>query len=614
MISPSIEPYSPNLIWLVVVGYIIAFILAFGIGANDCANSFGTSVGAKVLTIKQACILATIFEIAGASLIGYTVSDTIRKGILDLSQYKNQELDLMLGCISALSASAVWLILATFLNMPISGTHSIVGATVGFSLAVKGLNGIQWIQILKIGSSWFISPVLSGLISSLIYLFIYYAILIRKNPTEAGLLCLPFFYGFTAIVNIFSIVHNGPRLLYMDNLPFWLAVVISLSAGFVIMALVQLFLVPWQRKVMKKRRASAQVNFSIGESADPTPNASPSKMNNRLSQLSNDDKQLSVISECAEMLPLSPNETTTKNIKYTFCENSVTPSKCVKCNQDQLYCKCKETSNNIVPKTQQNLENNKKKDSTTAQKHIKLLENETTTLMTPNTSTMLLISDKKTSASSATLQNDNQILDSSHANGNHNTQPNHPFEEIEATQQPEVTRLFSFLQIMTAIFGSFAHGGNDVSNAIGPLIALWLIYTEGTVEQKSETPIFILLYGGLGITAGLWILGRRVIQTVGTDLTKITPTTGFSIELGSAFTVLLASKIGIPISTTHCKVGSVVFVGMASAVTTKVGSPTKVVDMGLFRNIIYAWIITVPMTAALSAGCMVALRSIAYSF
>lgn len=165
----------------------------------------------------------------------------------------------------------------------------------------------------------------------------------------------------------------------------------------------------------------------------------------------------------------------------------------------------------------------------------------------------------------------------------------------------KVENIFSFLQILTAIFGSFAHGGNDVSNAIGPLVAIWLIYSEGTVSTTGETPFFILLFGGVGIAVGLCVWGRRVIKTIGEDLTKITPSTGFSIEIGSSMTVLLASKIGFPISTTHCKVGSVVFVGC-------VNSSRDGVDWTLFRHIVFAWIITVPIAAFLSAGIMFGLR------
>lgn len=189
---------------------------------------------------------------------------------------------------------------------------------------------------------------------------------------------------------------------------------------------------------------------------------------------------------------------------------------------------------------------------------------------------------------------------------------------------PEASQLFSFLQILTAIFGAFAHGGNDVSNAIGPLVSLWLIGTTGVVSEKAATPLWILFYGGVGISLGLCILGRRVIKTMGEDLTRITPSrfeclcspvsplmvcsthgelflcSGFCIEIGSAFTVLVASNVGIPISTTHCKVGSVVFVGRFRS--------RENVDWHLFRNIILAWLVTLPVTGGISAAIMAGLQ------
>lgn len=170
-------PYSDSIVWMVVLGFIIAFVLAFGIGANDVANSFGTSVGAGVLTIRQACVLATICEISGAVLIGelntasiqlatycyqifvgYKVSDTVRKGILETDMYSDSEVELLLGFLSALGSSAVWLLIATFFKLPISGTHSIVGSTIGFSLVARGTAGMQWH---KLGNCYLICRKLS---------------------------------------------------------------------------------------------------------------------------------------------------------------------------------------------------------------------------------------------------------------------------------------------------------------------------------------------------------------------------------------------------------------------------------------------------------------------
>jgi sodium-dependent phosphate transporter len=143
--------------WLVIWGFIIAFVLAFGIGANDVANSFGTSVGSKVLTLKQACILATIFEILGAILIGAKVSGTIRKGIVNPMEFEGDEITLMLGYVSALTGCCIWLIVATILNLPVSGTHSIVGATVGMAIVSKGFGVVKWLEVGRIGKNFILA-------------------------------------------------------------------------------------------------------------------------------------------------------------------------------------------------------------------------------------------------------------------------------------------------------------------------------------------------------------------------------------------------------------------------------------------------------------------------
>ncbi|XP_050503519.1 sodium-dependent phosphate transporter 1 [Diabrotica virgifera virgifera] len=312
-----LEPYNPDDVWLIVLGFLIAFVLAFGIGANDVANSFGTSVGSKVLTIFQACCLATVFEISGSILIGYKVSDTMRKGILDINMYKDAEKELMLGSISALTASATWLIVATFFKLPISGTHSIVGATVGYSLVLRGSQGVQWKTLGKIVGSWFISPVFSGITSCILLWIIKRFILTRPDPLEAGLMSLPLFYSFTILINIFSIVHDGPKLLHMDNIPLWMASTISVSIGIFVMVITWLFVVPWQRKVIKEQEVKEEklaVNFNIGESSDTSPEGSPNRKLNRNSACL--ERQLTVISESTELQQLDQNRITAA--KYIF--------------------------------------------------------------------------------------------------------------------------------------------------------------------------------------------------------------------------------------------------------------------------------------------------------
>ncbi|XP_036326169.1 sodium-dependent phosphate transporter 1-A-like [Rhagoletis pomonella] len=805
------DALSPDLLWMVILGFLIAFVLAFGIGANDVANSFGTSVGSGVLTIRQACVLATICEISGAVLIGYKVSDTMRKGILEVGLYEGSEDELMLGCVAALASSAIWLLVATFLKLPISGTHSIVGSTIGFSLVARGTQGLKWSTLGTIVGSWFISPVMSGLVSILLFLAIRKFILRASDPLKAGFRSLPIFYGVTFFINVISVVLDGPKLLYMDNIPTWIAICSSIALGLIVALLTQLIVVPIQkRKIAKQLRAQNPVKFNFEDSVESSPSGSPKK-NRRPLSLVSDGKQLPAIAEITELVSLTDNSpktfklapyglnknghVTTPNNGYTGDGYKINPE-IIKKAEDLLGKASLDntdltiTSLNFIDEQYQNgngigafqygnknnnttalLSNGRDKgsqlqdyfekgvksplldaksiehshelpqqlqqlDSTQSPKsaannNITLTAMDTTTNTTKpaiipaptpcsnaipaagdaNKSITDVVVTKATTttaestAASTTAKKDLKVVESgsslemmisSTLSPNSSKVPLieskeliHDFKQSDGApthndeESEEVSMLFSFLQILTATFGSFAHGGNDVSNAIGPLIALYMIYREGSVMQKAESPIYILIYGGIGISVGLWLWGRRVIETIGNDLTKITSSTGFTIEVGAAITVLLASKIGLPISTTHCKVGSVVFVGHVSGkghrpaandataksglskeasmeggvvtsstattpttnvneicskmgatvssstsanaiangsggveviaggdggVTGVVGTAANAavgaVDWHLFRNIAYAWIVTVPVTALLSAGIM----------
>ncbi|XP_059474530.1 sodium-dependent phosphate transporter 1 isoform X2 [Neocloeon triangulifer] len=539
------QEWCKDVAWVLVAGFLVAFFLAFGTGANDVANTFGTSVGSGVISLRNACIVATVFEILGAALIGYKVSDTMRKGILDVNEYIGHEKELMMGCLSALTGSAVWLIVATYYKLPISGTHSIVGATVGFSLVARGPSGITWSKLLTIVASWFVSPVLSGLMSAALFMLIRYFIIRRPRPLIPGLRALPLIYGVTIIVNVFSIFHDGPKLLHFDKIPLWGSIVASLSIGVAVSLVVQCFVVPYLRKSI--------IESSRDHSPQQSKNISVEDMG-----------KLGVITENIEITALSAANQLKANGNSKATNGFIM--------SDKVVTKIGENGDAPVAQLQGGLNSG---NVTPAYG------------LSPNSSAVPLIRERV-----LTIQ-DPEAANGNLANG-----------KAEVHDPPEVGRLFSFLQILTATFGSFAHGGNDVSNAIGPLVALWMIFKDSSVHQNAETPLAILLYGGVGISLGLWIWGRRVIQTIGEDLAAITPSTGFTIEIGAAFTVLLASKIGLPISTTHCKVGSVVFVGWMS-------SEEKGVDWKLFRNIIFAWLVTLPVAGSLSAACMFLLTRLA---
>ncbi|KIH52359.1 phosphate transporter family protein [Ancylostoma duodenale] len=213
--SRSHNPATHSVLWALIVGIILAFLLGAGMGGNDVANAFGTSVGSGVLTVIKAYILASIFETLGAVLVGWSVTDTMRKGVVDTDQYLNNPKELMLGQVAILGGCAAWLLIATVLKMPVSTTHSLVGATLGFSIVLRGLNGIRWMKIVNIGTdtviSWFLSPALSGTISVILYMIVDFAVLRRDNPFECGLRALPVFYFVCIAFNVLMVTWDGSR-------------------------------------------------------------------------------------------------------------------------------------------------------------------------------------------------------------------------------------------------------------------------------------------------------------------------------------------------------------------------------------------------------------------
>jgi len=685
--------------WLVVAGFIIAFVLAFGIGANDVANSFGTSVGSKVLTLKQACILATIFEMLGSILIGAQVSGTIRKGILDPKEFEGHEIELMLGYVSALSGCCIWLILATILNLPVSGTHSIVGATIGMAIVSKGIRVIKWLEVLKIVSSWFISPLLSGLVSLLMFVVIRKFILRAPSPLKAGLRYLPAIYTITIFVNIGGVIESSPPLLGIDKIPWWGKLILTFGISVLVYLGIWLILVPFMKRKVEKTLASTiamqldqleekerlnNMSYENGGTGESTKKAIATQVDYVALLVSRNNEDLKDMAEVPQhvVVDFQPNNKNTKDLQlntnlshnellshpqasYTIHTASGDirhlPKHVVKRINNRIRLDSAPTTYkdefdygdvNLTlggylhtvqsPAYRQQLRNlrtgsfrtHTHQFSLKGAEHEKNVDGMTLSTMfnqNANKGTQkdeiplltspdnLNIPEKKTGRFTSVpakieqktipqkLDKHNSLndLDEDYIEDEIkiNSKPPKKSAEIDEfahSDPPEAAKLFSFLQILTAIFGSFAHGGNDVSNAIGPLIGLFLIYQEGIIKTESATPVWILFYGGVGISAGLWILGRRVIKTIGEDLTKITASSGFVIELASAITVLGASLLKIPVSTTHCKVGSVVFTGRVRS--------KESVDWSLFRNIIIAWIVTVPVTGSIAAGCQLILK------
>ncbi|XP_032092648.1 sodium-dependent phosphate transporter 2 isoform X1 [Thamnophis elegans] len=635
-------------LWMVIAGFIIAFILAFSVGANDVANSFGTAVGSGVVTLRQACILASIFETTGSVLLGAKVGETIRKGIIDVNYYDNSTGLLMAGEVSAMFGSAVWQLIASFLKLPISGTHCIVGSTIGFSLVAIGTQGVQWMELVKIVASWFISPLLSGMMSGALFLLIRFFILNKEDPVPNGLRALPVFYAATITINVFSIMYTGAPVLGI-TLPLWAITLISIGVSIAFAALVWIFVCPWmKRKIASRLKKESALSKISDESIDKIQEEDIPVFKELPGVKESDESTIPLTSCGTEDAGVSDNiangshprvpygrafSMTHSMVKSPVSNGAFNFDGHMKSDIHVYHTVHKDSGlyKDLLHKIHLDRGN---EDRPSQENNYKLLRrNNSYTCYTAAICGMPVHSSFKAADMSTPEDSEKLVTDtvsyskkrvrydsySSYCNAvaeaeivaeegdvemklaSELVDPNNPNEDIAEEEKDErdsseVHLLFHFLQILTACFGSFAHGGNDVSNAIGPLVALWLIYDQGGVMQDSPTPIWLLLYGGIGICVGLWVWGRRVIQTMGKDLTPITPSSGFTIELASAFTVVVASNVGLPVSTTHCKVGSVVAVGWIRS--------KKAVDWHLFRNIFLAWFVTVPLAGLFSAGIM----------
>ncbi|XP_063788018.1 sodium-dependent phosphate transporter 1 [Pseudophryne corroboree] len=651
-------------LWMLVLGFVIAFVLAFSVGANDVANSFGTAVGSGVVTLRQACILASIFETVGSVLLGAKVSETIRKGLIDVNMYNTSQELLMAGSISAMFGSAVWQLAASFLKLPISGTHCIVGATIGFSLVANGQKGVKWSELLRIVLSWFISPLLSGIMSALLFFLVRMFILRKPDPVPNGLRALPVFYACTIGINLFSIMYTGAPLLGFDKIPLWGVILISVGCAVICALVVWFFICPrMKRKIEREKKSSPSESPLMDKNKDPCntkPDPDVKVPIDRGGIIA--ETKVPIIDMVSVRIPSHVAEERTVTFKMGDSDDVPEREKCrsMETNIDQPgngavqlpngnHVQFNQYVSNQMNSSGQYQYHTVHKDSGLYKELLHKLHlakvgdcmgdsgekplrrNNSYTSYTMAICGMPLDSfrnreaeahpeeaekltwhgtegkkrgrmDSYTSYCNAVADTHSNACAEEQEEGNTEEEAadrkssSSSLEEWHDQDKPEVSQLFQFLQILTACFGSFAHGGNDVSNAIGPLVSLWLVYESGNVNTKAATPIWLLLYGGVGICIGLWVWGRRVIQTMGKDLTPITPSSGFSIELASALTVVIASNVGLPISTTHCKVGSVVSVGWLRS--------KKAVDWRLFRNIFLAWFVTVPIAGLISAGIM----------
>lgn len=453
---------------ILLIALISGFYMAWSIGANDVANAMGTSVGSGALTVKRAVIVAALLEFAGAFFAGSHVSETIRKGIISPDIFIGHEMDLVFGMIGALLAAAIWLQIASYFGWPVSTTHSIVGAVLGFGVMYGGMHVAEWGTVGSIVSSWVISPLLSGTIAYLIFSLLRRLIYYNDNPVRAAKRVTPYLVFVVFLVLTLTMVFKGLKNLKL-NLNFGHAILVAVGVG-LLAALISAYLVRRIKVVEVEERELVKQPRAVEKG------------------LAKSLKQLSKASREAQ-----------GEIK------------------DQIE----------------------------------------------------------------TVLYDLQTIDKVVEKGT--------MVERGSTEYKTVQRIFVYLQILSAAFVAFAHGSNDVANAVGPLAAVITILKTGQVAMKTPVPLWVLGLGGIGIVIGLSTWGWRVMMTIGKKITELTPTRGFAAEFSTAVTIVFASKLGLPISTTHTLVGGVLGVGLARGISA--------LNLRVVTNIVVSWIITIPAGA-----------------
>ena len=477
-------------LWIVIAGGIASFTAAMGIGANDVANAFASSIGSRALTVKSAVIIASIFECAGAILMGSHVTKTIRKGIADYECFEDSPEIFMYGCFSVLISVTLWLFLASYYEMPVSTTHSCVGGMIGMTMLAGGTDCVIWYKstdsfpyiggVSGIVLSWFLSPIFSAIISSLLFFITRITVLRRQNSFDKVYVLMPIFIGLTLLLNSFFIIYKGGKGIGLDDLSEFNAFLISFGIALVCSLSIIPF-IPHMKNVVEER---------FIETNSP-------------------ERQICI----------NQNE-----IEIT--ENM---NKCTKC----------------ITNIRNNINYN--------------VHNEL---------------------------NINEKVKGIHDNSE-------KFDE-------KTEESFKYLQIFTAICDSFSHGANDVANAIGPYAAIVFIYTnDGDMGKKIDmgnNAYWILSMGGIGITIGLLLYGYKIIKAIGVKLCCITPSRGYSIELGSAIVIIIGSRLGIPLSTTHCQVGATMGVAALDDLKTCSGINWKIAF-----KVFAGWIITLVVVGSTSA-------------
>lgn len=549
--------------YIFAIAMIFAFLDAFNIGANDVANSFALSVSSRSLKYWQAAILACIMEFLGASLVGSRVSDTIKSKIIDVTVFESDPAVLMLTMACALVGSSIWLTIATAISMPVSTTHSIVGAVIGAGIAAKGADNIHWgwEGVAQIFASWVIAPAIAGAFASLVFLFSKYFVLEVKEfrtSLRNALLLVPFLVFSCFCILTMLIVWKGAPSLGLDELPQSTIIGSILGVGAVALVIFMIFLYPYYRRKLVHNDwtikwyhipKAPMFYFMSTDNIPPMPEGHELTIDYYKGRRYEDEP-----STHANDLETSP-DSSVHGDKHSITSIKVTENPSI-------------------------LE---KGDMTTRQYWWHLIK--LGPRYWPKLVWKVLIHGI-----------DQDIISNQVASKDALAGDLKKMHQSSKYYDNRIEFLFSILQAITACTMSFAHGSNDISNAAGPLSTIYTIWTTNEVSSKADVPVWVLCYTAAALCIGLLTFGYRIMAALGNKLILQSPARGFSIEIGAAITVVIATQHAIPVSTTQCAVGATVFVGLCN-------KDLKSINWRMVAWIYGGWILTLPI-AGIIAGVL----------
>lgn len=499
--GPTPEEVKENVdqyLWLVCIAVFTGFVYAFGIGANDVANSFASTVASKSLTLKQAIVVAGIFEFLGALLLGASVTQTIRGKIFDPDLYADEPQIMLLGLTTSIITATIMLLVATYFALPVSTTHTVVGCIMGFSISAKGFDSIDWEIGKQIFLSWLISPLVAGTVGFVFFGTIRFFVMRTEHAFLRAYYTFPLVLFAGLGIDVFYIIYKGfNNFQWSKDLPLSTALPSAFGFG-AFCGLLWLFPVgPMVMKAIVAKREERE--------ADEAKAAA--------------DKEAI---EAAE-----EGETDSDDAKKEKNDKAAVEEEPLKKSMFQKFA-----------------------DSTY-----------------------------------------NQDL---HEQSMHESKKAEELWDNVENYDEDAEQLFTYVQVFTACLNSFAHGANDVANAIAPISGVLLIYQEGVISSKAPVQKWILAYGGIGIVLGCLIYGYKVMKSLGFKVTALSPSRGSCAELASSLFVVTASFLGIPVSSTQSITGAVTGVGLASGF--------KSVNWLFFAKVCVGWVVIFFISVFLSAG------------